>query len=145
MVSARDDYVRHCAELLAPAGSVRVRRMFGGHGLYVDELFIALIIAEQLYLKADASTRGRFEAAGCRPFVYEASGGGRVSVSYFSAPDDAMESPMLMQPWARLALEAALRARAAKPRARTRAPNSAAKATAAKPRRAPAKARAGNG
>ena len=40
-----------------------------------------------------------------------------VSPRYFSATEDAMGSPPLMQPWARLALAAALRARATKPRA----------------------------
>ena len=57
------DFVQHCRELLVPLGAVRVRRMFGGHGFYVDELFIALIAFGRLYLKADASTRARFEAA----------------------------------------------------------------------------------
>ena len=111
------ELVEHCRELLAPLGAVRVKRMFGGHGFYVDELFIALIAFGRLYLKADALTRSRFEAAGCEPFVYETqkSGPGKpVTMSYFTAPEDAMESPALMQPWARLALEAALRARAAR-------------------------------
>ena len=87
--------------------------MFGGHGFYVDELFLALIAFDRLYLKADAQTRPRFEAAGCEPFVYDGQGKS-VTLGYFTAPEDAMESPALMQPWARLALEAALRARAAK-------------------------------
>jgi DNA transformation protein len=112
MASDRE-LVEHCRELLAPLGSVRSRRMFGGHGFYVDDLFVALIAFGRLHLKADASTRARFEAAGCEPFAYEAKGR-RVALSYFTAPEDAMESPALMQPWARLALEAALRARAAK-------------------------------
>lgn len=116
---ASPDLVAHCIELLAPLGSVRTRRMFGGHGFYVDDLFLALIAGERFYLKADAATRPLFEAAGCAPFVYDAAGGQQVSVSYFSAPDDAMESPVLMEPWARHALSAALRARAAKPRAAT--------------------------
>ena len=107
-------FVAHCLELLAASGEPRARRMFGGHGLYVDELFVAIVGAERLYLKADAQTRPRFEAAGCLPFEYDASGR-QVSLGYFSAPDEAMESPVLMQPWARLAIEAALRARAAKP------------------------------
>ncbi|HWH84019.1 MAG TPA: competence protein TfoX, partial [Burkholderiaceae bacterium] len=57
----------------------------------------------------------------CAPFAYDkvdANAGGAlrsVSIGYFSAPEDAMESPPLMQPWARQALAAALRARAAKP------------------------------
>jgi len=115
---ASSELVDHCLELLAPLGATRVRRMFGGHGFYVDDLFIALIAGERLYLKVDAQTRPLFEAAGCEPFVYDAAGK-NVSLGYFSAPEEAMESPPLMQPWARHALSAALRARAAKPRAAT--------------------------
>jgi DNA transformation protein and related proteins len=118
MPAALPEFIAYCLELLATAGPPRVRRMFGGHGFYVDDVFIAIAAAERLYLKVDAQTRPRFEAAGCQPFVYSAQGS-EVSLGYFSAPDDAMESPPLMQPWARLALEAALRARAAKPAART--------------------------
>ncbi|MBC8056465.1 MAG: TfoX/Sxy family protein, partial [Rhizobiales bacterium] len=114
MPAAPNEFVAHCVELLAPLGAVRSRRMFGGHGLYVDDLFVALIAFERLYLKADALTRSAFESAACAPFVYE-GGGKTVTMSYFSAPEDAMESPPAMQPWARLALAAALRARAAKP------------------------------
>lgn len=113
MGSASGAFVEHCLELLAPLGSVRSRRMFGGHGLYVDEIFIALIAAERLYLKVDAATRPRFEAEGCEPFVYDVKGQAH-SLGYFSAPQEAIDSPALMLPWARLALEAALRARAAK-------------------------------
>ncbi|MBX3605147.1 MAG: TfoX/Sxy family protein [Piscinibacter sp.] len=107
------ELVAHCLELLAPLGAPRARRMFGGHGLYVDDLFVALIAYDRLYLKADAQTRARFEAAGCEPFVYDGKGQA-VTLGYFTAPDDAMESPAYMQPWGRLALEAALRAKAAK-------------------------------
>ena len=111
---APPEIVAHCLELLTPLGATRARRMFGGFGLYIDDLFIALIAADRLYLKVDAQTRASFEAAGCLPFVYDAAGK-QVSLGYFSAPEEAMESPPLMQPWARLALAAALRARAAKP------------------------------
>lgn len=127
-MAADTELVEHCRELLAPLGTVRARRMFGGHGFYVDDLFVALIAFGRLYLKADAQTRPRFEAAGCEPFVYD-GGGRQVTLGYFTAPDDAMESPALMQPWARLALEAALRGRAAK------APKAAAKKAPAQPAR----------
>jgi DNA transformation protein and related proteins len=106
-------FVDHCLELLAPLGAVRSRRMFGGHGLYVDDIFIALIAAERLYLKVDATTRPHFEAEGCEPFVYDVKGQAH-SLGYFSAPQEAIDSPALMLPWARLALDAALRARALK-------------------------------
>jgi DNA transformation protein len=108
------DLVDHCLELLAPLGAVRARPMFGGHGLYCDDLFFALIAFDRLYLKADAESQPAFAQAGCEPFVYEAKGRS-TATSYWSAPPEAMESPGLMQPWARQALAAALRARVAKP------------------------------
>ncbi len=111
---SRDDFAAYCLELLSALGSARTRRMFGGHGLYVDDVFIAIAIGGQLYLKADAQTRPQFEAAGCTPFVY-GKAAQAVALSYWSAPEEATESPALMLPWARLAQAAALRARAAKP------------------------------
>jgi DNA transformation protein len=113
--------VDHCLELLAPLGAVRSRRMFGGWGIYLDDLFVAIVAFEQLYLKTDESTRPAFEAAGCSPFVYDAKSGA-VAMSYWTVPAEAMESPQLMQPWARQAIEAALRARAAKASAAARKP-----------------------
>lgn len=127
--------VDHCLELLAPLGAVRARRMFGGHGLVCDELFFALIAVDRLYLKVDDQTRPSFVAAGCEAFVYE-SGGKATTMGYWTVPADAMESPALMQPWARLALAAALRARAAKPAAAPRkAPATRAQTQAGKARR----------
>lgn len=113
-------HAAHCAELLAPLGTVQVRRMFGGQGLYVDELIVALVIDECLYLKTDAESQPAFRAAGCRPFQYEVPGR-TVTVSYWTVPDEALDSPPAMAPWAHLALDAALRARARrKPPAATR-------------------------
>ena len=141
---ARDQLVEHCLELLAPLGAVRARRMFGGHGLYIDDLFMALIAGDVLYLKASADSRPRFEAAGCRPFVYDAKSGS-VALSYWSAPPEAMESPALMQPWARLALQAALAAANAKAvrRRSAAAPEKARAPGAAKPRAARPAAKGG--
>jgi DNA transformation protein len=113
MGSTADAFAAYCVELLGPLGSVRARRMFGGHGLYVDDLFLAIVADEQLFLKVDAHTRPHFEAAGCRPFVYNKAAQA-IALGYWTAPEDATESPAQMLPWARLAQAAALRARAAK-------------------------------
>ena len=109
-MAAKDDFASYCADLLAGLGPVRVKRMFGGHGLYIDDLFVAIVAGDTLYLKADAETTPRFEAAGCAPFTYSARGK-RMSMAYRAAPAEAMDSPALMRPWAALALQAALRAR----------------------------------
>jgi len=111
--------VDHCLELLAPLGVVRARRMFGGQGLYCDDLFFGLIADDRLYLKVDEQSQPAFAAAGCERFVYDARGKS-MTMGYWTVPAEAMESAALMQPWARLALAAALRARAAKPSAAPR-------------------------
>jgi DNA transformation protein len=110
-------FVTYCSELLSAVGEVSGKRMFGGHGLYLDGIFIAIIAGETLYLKADEQTQSRFIDAGCRRFEYTARGE-RHATSYWSVPPEAMDSPRLMAPWARLALEAALRVKA-KPRRRS--------------------------
>ncbi len=129
-------FVAHCLELLATAGAARSRRMFGGHGLYVDDLFVGIVIGDRLYLKADAASQPAFAAEGCEPFMYD-GGGKKVTLGYWSAPPEAMESPALMLPWARRALQAALAARAATPVKRTRkaVASTAAAPAAPEPRR----------
>lgn len=108
--------VAHAVELLSPLGSVRTRRMFGGWGLYVDELFIALIAFERLYLKAGVDDEAAFRAAGGEPFVYDGGSAGKaVTLRYWTPPAEALDSPALMQPWARRAMAAALAARLSAP------------------------------
>lgn len=109
-----DAFTELCVEMLSPLGPVRVRRMFGGQGLYVDGLFMAIVDDGQLFLKTDEVTRERFDAAGCVPFTFPNKDGEAVVTRYRRPPEDALESPPLMLPWARLALEAALRAANAK-------------------------------
>lgn len=133
MASPVNAFAAYCVELLEPLGSARARRMFGAHGLYVDDLFIAIVADEQLYLKVDAQTRPQFEAAGwCKPFVYGRADQA-IALGYWSAPEEATESPAAMLPWARLAQAAALRAQAAKS---ARTVRSTARAATTKRRRA---------
>jgi DNA transformation protein len=113
----RSDLVEHCLELLSSTGAASAHPMFGGHGLRIDGIFVALVAFDRLYLKADATSRPHFVAAGCEAFVYHAKGREMV-LSYWTVPPQAMDSPESMQPWARLALDAALRAAAAKGKAR---------------------------
>jgi DNA transformation protein len=129
---ASNALVEHCLELLAPLGAATAGRMFGGHGLRVDGLFLALIADDRLYLKSNADTQSAFAAAGCTPFAFE-SRGKRVTTRYWTVPAEAMESPEAMLPWARLALQAALAARVTVPtRPRRAAVKKAARKVAAK-------------
>lgn len=104
------DFAEYLHELFAPLGAIRIKRMFGGAGIYADDIMFALVANDVLYLKADAENRPLFEAENLEAFSYAAKGKQQVSMSYFRAPDEAMDSPQLMLPWARGALGAALRA-----------------------------------
>jgi DNA transformation protein len=125
-------FVSHCLELLSPLGRTSSRRMFGGHALYIDGLCMALIIQDMLYLKVDDAHRALFERAGCKPFTYAGKNDEVHVMSYYTAPEEAMESPAEMLPWARRGLAAAVAARAKAPPARKKAAAAKKKAVAKK-------------
>lgn len=106
---AKDDaYIEYLHELLDPLGKISNKKMFGGHGIYCNGVIMGLVIDETLYLKVDEQSRDFFSKQGCEPFVYQ-SKAKQVAMSYWSVPDEAMESSEQMQPWAKLAYAAALR------------------------------------
>ena len=97
---------------LSELGTVTSRKMFGGVGLYCDELFFGLIARDQLYLKVDDRTRGFFERAGCTPFRPFLDRPG--TMKYYSVPVEVLESARELVEWARRAVAAAARASDAK-------------------------------
>ncbi len=135
-------FVSHCLELLAPLGRTSSRRMFGGHALYIDGLCMALIIQDTLYLKVSDDTRAQFERAGCKPFTYAGKNDEVHVMSYYTAPEAAMESPAEMVPWARRALGAAVAARAKAPAKKSAAAAKTATAKKAAPAKKAATAKA---
>ena len=102
-------------DLFRGFGAVRVRRMFGGHGVYSGEVMFALEADGEVYLKADDETRPAFERAGSRPFLDEKNGR-PMEMSYRLMPDAGLDDPDEAARWGRLALDAALRATARKAR-----------------------------
>jgi DNA transformation protein len=132
-------FVQFAVDLVSLVGPVTARSMFGGHGLYSGTVMFGLLDDGELFLKTDADTRQRFVDAGCRSWVYVNKKVRMENTGYFRPPDEAHEDPEAMLPWARLALEAALRAKAAK--AAKPARKRAARRAPRKPApRAPAKA-----
>lgn len=79
--------------------------MFGGLGLYSGGVFFALVAADVLYLKVDATTRPSFEAAGSSAF--RPYGGPAVMSSYYNVPIDVLEHAPTLIVWARRAIDVA--------------------------------------
>ncbi len=107
------EYKEYLRDQFAEFGPVDIRRMFGGAGVFADDVMIALVAYETLYLRIDDQTRAAFEAEGCQPFVYDGKGK-PIEMPYMEAPGEALDDPSEMARWAELALGAARRAKAAK-------------------------------
>ncbi|HBH37312.1 MAG TPA: transcriptional regulator [Curvibacter sp.] len=106
----RSEFLDFVIGQMGALGQITARTMFGGHGLYCNGLFIAIIASEQLYLKADAQSQPRFEAAGLKRFQYQARGK-TVRLMYYEAPTEVYDDARVMTDWGQLALAAAVRAR----------------------------------
>src|ERR1700693_5640231 len=76
-------------EQLADLQSVRARAMFGGVGLYADDLFFGLVAADALYLKVDDSNRHQYETEAMTAF--QPYPGKPTTMSYYQVPVRVLE------------------------------------------------------
>ena len=109
-----NEFVAHVRDLLAPFGeggeALRVRGMFGGFGVFIGDTMFALIADDVLYFKVDDQTLADFQDADAQPFTYT-RGGKERQMSYYTAPDGALEHADALFPWAERAVGAAKRNR----------------------------------
>ncbi|MDB6086849.1 MAG: regulator of competence-specific s [Gammaproteobacteria bacterium] len=106
-MAVKQDYLRWVLEQVAGAGRVSSRRMFGGVGLYRDEVFFAIISGDTLYFKVDDVNRGDYERRGMtqfRPYRDRP----RVSMNYYEVPADILEDADECVVWALRAVAAAI-------------------------------------
>ncbi len=104
--------IRRLGTGLAPLGVLRARPMFGGHGLYLDDVMFDLIYDARLYLKTDEQSRPLFERAGSEPFVYDSCRGRVITTSYWLCPPAALKDAATLRAWVGRAHAAAKRIKA---------------------------------
>lgn len=105
-----NEFVEHVLEMLEGAGDIRAKRMFGGYGIYRDDLIFGLVVDDVLYLKTDEQSVGLFAERGQSPFVYVKKGE-PTKTSYYSAPEEMFDDPEDAERWLRIACDAAIRFR----------------------------------
>jgi len=105
-----DEFVDYLLELMQPLGPVSAKAMFGGYGIYIDDIMFALVADDVLYLKTSAANLPDFEQHGLPPFSYERNGKA-YNMSYSEAPAEVLDDTDVMQLWANKAIEAALKNR----------------------------------
>jgi DNA transformation protein and related proteins len=113
-MSVSTNYLAFVIDQLRGVGAVRSRRMFGGIGLYCDELFFGLIDADVVYFKVDDSNRDDYTSRGCEAFRPFADDPNAVSMNYFRVPEDVLEDSDAVCAWARKSVRIAAAAAAAK-------------------------------
>ena len=101
-------------DLFAPFGKIAVRRMFGGEGLYRDNVMFGFVFGERIYFKTNDEGRSAFVEEGCAPFVYPMKKGDIISHNYYALPDRLYDDPDELAEWARKALAVARAKSAAK-------------------------------
>ena len=86
----------------------------GGATLYLDGTIFAISDDGELWLKAYEETNAVWDATGCERFSMTFKDGRVDTMNYRRAPSDVYDDADELQRWARLAVEACLRAAARK-------------------------------
>jgi DNA transformation protein len=122
MTAKSDKIIERLESSLTPLGAFRSRPMFGGQGLYLDDVFFGLIAYDKFYLKTDEQNRGDYVKAKVKPFSFESARKGLVVTSYWQCPDAVMKDARKLRQWIGKALDAARRKKAAAPKRAPRKP-----------------------
>ena len=101
------DYAAYVVDQLSQSMKVTSRRMFGGVGLYRDDLFFALIAEDVLYFKVDDSNREDYVSRGCAAFQPVMRDQRVYSMSYFAVPPEVLEDAEDLASWARKSIAVA--------------------------------------
>jgi DNA transformation protein len=109
MVRGDASFLAFVLDQLGGRSAIESRAMFGGHGLYWDGAFFAIVFRGRLYFRTSEATRPEYEAHGMKRFRPRER---QTLTSYYEVPADVLEDPAEVARWARAA--------AAEPPARTR-------------------------
>ena len=90
--------------------------MFGGHGVYRDGVIIAIVIDEGDLPEGGRGNPRRVRGSANASPSCTKRRAKAVPMSYWSVPEDALDSPQEFRPWAQRAWEAALRKPKPKPK-----------------------------
>lgn len=95
------DFLEFSKELFEGLGPIRTGRMFGGAGLYLDDAMFAMIVSDQIFMKADKELAAQYAEAGSVPFEYDTKTGTRKIPGLMSLPENALDDPEEALEWAK--------------------------------------------
>ena len=102
---ARDDsFADFILDQLQDLPDVGCRAMFGGHGLYQDETFFAIVYKSRLYFKTDAASAALYRRRRMKPFRPNAR---QTLKNYYEVPAEIIEDRDELGAWAKRAIAVA--------------------------------------
>jgi DNA transformation protein len=106
-------------DLFCEFGPIRLRRFFGGEGIYAGDVMIGMVFSDIVYFKTGEESRKAFVAETSKPFSFlKRSTGETIVTTWFALPDRLYDDPEELALWARAALDAAREAEAGKKKAK---------------------------
>ena len=101
-------YTKFILELLSPYGSFTARSMFGGYGIYMNGIIVAIIANDELYFKVDSTNQQQYEELDSTPFSYKTKGKKAV-MSYWKVPIEILEEEKQLEKWIEQSFEISLK------------------------------------
>ncbi len=95
------EYLKHIIDSLSPLGDINSKFMFGGWGIFHDDLMFAVLADDSLYFKVDDSNREMYEKVGSTPFPH--------GISYWEVPTEVTEDEDGLRHWAQISIDIAHR------------------------------------
>ncbi len=92
------DFLEYVLDQLSEWGEVKIKRMFGGAGLYLDGLMFGLVANDVVYLKVDETNKDKYIKHGSsplKPFASEAT-----VLSFYNISVDVFEDAEKFIEWA---------------------------------------------
>jgi len=100
------EYRKAVEEKLSAVAPIRTKPMFGGVGIYSEELFFALIAEDKLYFKVSDLNRSDYEDRGMEPFYpYDQP----KPMAYWELPPGVIDAPEELRVWIDKSLAVAVR------------------------------------
>jgi DNA transformation protein len=100
-------YVDYVVDILSSFEHTKFRKMFGGYGIYKDEIFYGIISDGILYFKVDDSNRSMYESYGSKPLSFETKNKKQIVMSYWEVPADILENRNNLTIWVQQAFDVA--------------------------------------
>ncbi|MEM8634053.1 MAG: TfoX/Sxy family protein [Pseudomonadota bacterium] len=98
-------------ELFAPLEPLKIKKMFGGAGVWSGDQIFAILADDVIYLKVDPNLRAELEGEGGEIFIWTNPKTGVMNeMQYVSLPTSALDDHEEAAMWARKALDVGLKA-----------------------------------